>query len=175
MRGAPWLCGAWGAASSSRSPGCRSVGQPLLGGCPVLQGCPNRSSGQTGTAGIVCLGKCLAAFSSLERNPAEWVLPQLGQRDVGHVLAKGITDRVASDCQVQRHQSALGLAAAPSPYSLVVSVVSAAGESLLSQIPWVSLLRGSRGLFLCLGKGTRRSSSYIERWRRLCLRTLKCY
>lgn len=175
MRGAPWLCGAWGAASSSRSPGCRSVGQPLLGGCPILQGCPNRSSRQTGTAGIVCLGKCLAAFSSLERNPAERVLPQLGQRAVGHVLAKGITDRVASDCQVQRHQSALGLAAAPSPYSLVVSVVSAAGESLLSQIPWVSLLRGSRGLFLCLGKGTRRSSSYIDRWRRLCLRTLKCY
>lgn len=83
-----------GQPGAHSGPSCsRSVGHPLLDGFPALQGCPKHSSGQTGTAGIVCLWKRLGAFSYLERNPAEGLPPQLGQKAVGHILAKGIRDR----------------------------------------------------------------------------------
>lgn len=154
-------------------PAVGAWGSPLLGGCPILQGCPNRSSGQTGTAGIVCLGKCLAAFSSLERNPAEWVLPQLGQRAVGHVLAKGITDRVASDCQVQPSPVSPGAGSCSQSLQLGgFSGLSCRGESPLTN-PLGLTAQGEQRPFSLPGK--RHQKQQLDRWRRLCLKTLKCY
>lgn len=173
VRGAPWLCGAWGAASSSRSPGCRSVGQPLAGGLSNPAGLPKPLLRANWHCWHCLPGEMFGCFQFLGKKPSGVGPTPAGTESCG-------------TCPSQGHhgQGGFWLPSAASPVSPGAgscsqslqlggfSGLSCRGESPLTN-PLGLTAQGEQRPFSLPGK--RHQKQQLDRWRRLCLRTLKCY
>lgn len=167
-------------------PGCRmKTGQPLAGqlserGRAAQTAPPSKlamlaSSARANARGLLCIWKETHRNGSC---PSEFAC-SLGQRGCGRChsqrfhrqfgfLVPGRTLRVRQ--QPRGLQLLTRLLDIPA-WSLQRSQLG--GRSHTN--PLGLTLQDEQWHFLCQGKGTRKSISSIGRWRRLCLRTLKCY